>query len=74
MPRENTSEEAETRREMTDAYRRQKEDPGGFDDWGKFTAYVVCAQRREIERLRGLLRHNVDNCESWDDPMRQEHA
>ena len=69
MARENTHEEARTRREMTDAYKRQKDEPGGFDDWGKFTAHVVCAQRQEMERLRALLdEHGVD-AGSWDDPF-----
>jgi len=74
LPRENTGEEATTLREMSDASRSQKEDPSGFYDWGKFTAYVVCDQRREIERLLGLLRHNGLDCGTWDDPMRQENA
>lgn len=69
MPRENTSEEATTRREMTDAYKRQKELADGFDDWGRFTAYVVCEQRREIERLRGLLQANGIDPGTWDDPF-----
>lgn len=68
MARENTNEEAATRREMTDAYKRQKEDSDGFDDWGKFTAHVVCEQRREIERLRGLLRAKGVDPGAWHDP------
>lgn len=69
LARENTREEAATRREMTDAYRRQKEDPAGFDDWGKFTAYVVCEQRREIERLRALLVEKGADPGAWNDPL-----
>lgn len=69
MARENTPEEAATRRQMTDAYRRQKEDPAGFDDWGKFTAYVVYEQRREIDRLRELLQTKGADPGAWDDPL-----
>ncbi|MCO6437239.1 MAG: hypothetical protein J5J06_09150 [Phycisphaerae bacterium] len=68
MARENTADEAATRREMTDAYKRQKEAADGFDDWGKFTAHVVCEQRREIERLRGILQHKGLDPGDWDDP------
>lgn len=70
MPRDNTSEEAATRREMTEVYKRQKDLPDGFDDWGRFTAYVVCEQRREIERLRGLLKQkNGIEPGEWNDPL-----
>lgn len=67
MPRDNTSEEGATRREMTEAYKRQKEIPDGFDDWGRFTAYCVCEQRREIARLRGLLQENGLDPGQWED-------
>ena len=69
MARETTRAEAATRREMTDAYRRQKELPDGFDDWGKFTAYVVCEQRRKIERLRGLLGERGVDPGACEDPF-----
>lgn len=69
MARETTAEEAATRRKMTDAYRRQKEGADGFDDWGKFTAHVVCEQRREIERLRGFLETSSVDPGTWDDPL-----
>jgi hypothetical protein len=52
---------------MTEAYKRQKEIPDGFDDWGRFTAYCVCEQRREIARLRGLLQENGLDPGQWED-------
>jgi hypothetical protein len=69
LPRENTSEEAAVRREMTDAYKQQKENPDGFDDWGRFTAHVVWEQRREIERLRGLLQESGIDAGAREDPF-----
>jgi hypothetical protein len=67
MARENTREEAETRREMTEAYQQQKTVPNGFDDWGKFTAHIVCAHRQEIQRLRQLLADRGVSLGPWDD-------
>lgn len=69
MARGNMAEEARTRREMTDAYKRQKDGPDGFDDWGRFTAHVVCTQRQEMERLRALLEEHGINAGSWDGPF-----
>lgn len=69
MARDNTADEARTRREMTDACKRQKNGADGFDDWGRFTAYVVCAQRQELERLRALLHEHSIDSGSWDDPF-----
>jgi hypothetical protein len=70
MPRDNTNAERATRREMTDAYRAQQDSNSGFDDWGKFTAYVVCIQRQEIERLQRLLKNNGIDAGTWEDPLR----
>lgn len=70
MASENSPDEKATRREMTDAYRRQKESSDGFDDWGMFTAYVVCEQRNEIERHGGLLREGGTDPGTWPDPLK----
>ena len=69
MARENTTEEAATRREMIDAYRSQETWREGFDDWGKYTAHVVCAQRQEIKRLQRSLESKWIDAGSWDDPF-----
>lgn len=67
MARDNTPEEAATRREMTDAYQQQKTSANGFDDWGKFTAHVVYAHRQEIQRLRELLTDQGVPLGPWSD-------
>lgn len=61
--------EDRTRREMTDAYKRQKENSDGFDDWGKFTDYVVRRQTREIARLRLLAEAGGIDTGIWADRL-----
>jgi predicted N-acyltransferase len=68
MTRETSEPEERARQHMIAAYRAQQA-PEGFDDWGKFTAHVVHAQRMEIERLRRLLREQGIEVGEWDDPL-----
>ena len=70
MARKNTPDEKATRREMTDAYQRQEGSSDGYDDWGMFTAHVVCEQRNEIERLTNLLRDSGADSGTWPDPLK----
>lgn len=49
----NSPEEQRTKEEMTKAYKCQE--PGGWTDWGMFTAHVVHNLRKEVNDLRSLL-------------------
>lgn len=69
MPGRTSEDEEETRRLMKLSYKDQQHAPDGFDDWGEFTAHVVHAQRREIDRLRDRLREHGIEPGDWDDPL-----
>jgi len=69
MAQDITAEEAAIRRHMSSIYKSQENSPNGFDDWGMFTAHVVYTQRKEIERLRDILKEKNIDPGPWDDPF-----
>jgi hypothetical protein len=61
--------EEQFRREMSAAYKAQVHDPGGYDDWGMFTAHVSQTYRKKIGRLHALLTQYDRAAGEWEDPV-----
>ena len=69
MPGNLTDEEQGFKKRWSRAYKAQKHQTGGYDDFGEFSARVAHYYRQEILRLRALLRQYGVDCGVWTDPI-----
>jgi len=69
MPGNLTENEKAFKKSWSHAYKTQEHLPGGYDDFGEFSAHVALSYRQEIVRLRTILQqHGIDSGE-WADPV-----
>jgi hypothetical protein len=69
MPGKLTDDERAFKKYWSAVFLGQKDQVGGYDDFGEFSAHVAHGYRQEVLRLRAILEQNGADSGAWSDPL-----